>query len=239
MIRILANGTVIRARNGRCITRLPNGRILRACANAETATMAERLGYGSDLAACVEQHDALHAIVIAAIGLPYSLSLMAAAGEDVPAKHGAKALPASYHGLRLTNLYVLTAAGTKAPPLGYAGSGFERGTTSGSQVVYGGYGKPATIAAPAGRMLSLTSAQITAAWCKALQVDVTGYDAAGKAAQHQLVTVTDGGPSLVAFGWSGLARVTFSPSACQRDPAMGGEIGKHVVLDDVVVSTAP
>ena len=83
---ILANGTRIDTGIDWCRTTLPNGKEVPAEPNAESPAMAERLGYGGDVAQMTREHDALHAIVTDAIGLPFSISLMLVAGEDVPAE---------------------------------------------------------------------------------------------------------------------------------------------------------
>lgn len=55
--------------------------MIRARANEDSAAAAERLGYGSDVAALTRDHDLTHARLCAAFGLP-SHSLRLAAGLD-------------------------------------------------------------------------------------------------------------------------------------------------------------
>lgn len=81
---ILANGTRIEIGPDWVRTTLPCGSIVHARPNGDSAVMARKLGYGSDVAALTRDHDPLHAIVTDAIGLPFSFSLMRAAGQPVP-----------------------------------------------------------------------------------------------------------------------------------------------------------
>ncbi len=82
----LANGTRILSRRGRCIVALPGGPIVRARANADSAGSAEVLGYGGDVAAMTEAHDALHARLCDWLGLSTSYSLSMAAGLETDAR---------------------------------------------------------------------------------------------------------------------------------------------------------
>jgi hypothetical protein len=76
----LSNGTRIdTGPDWACVT-LPNGREIHARPNDESAGMASRLGYGRDVAAMTREHDPLHARLTDMLGLPYSVSLMTAAG---------------------------------------------------------------------------------------------------------------------------------------------------------------
>lgn len=80
----LSDGTVVRARNGRCITRLPEGVFVRACPNGDSLASARALGYGDDVRAMCEDHDLLHARLCAALGLPSHALRMAAGLEHDP-----------------------------------------------------------------------------------------------------------------------------------------------------------
>lgn len=64
-------------------TTLPDGRQVSARPNDESPAMAERLGYGADVAAMTRHHDPLHARLCEWMGLPTSYSLSAALGDDV------------------------------------------------------------------------------------------------------------------------------------------------------------
>lgn len=80
---ILANGTIVNIGPSWVHTILPNGRDVHAHPDADSARMARRLGYGRDVAALTRDHDALHAMLTAWLGMPFSYSLMLAAGCDV------------------------------------------------------------------------------------------------------------------------------------------------------------
>lgn len=82
---ILSNGTKVRTDADWCLTILPGGIEVHAHPGAESAEMAERLGYGDDVSAMTREHDALHATLTDFLGMPHSFSLMQAAGEDVDA----------------------------------------------------------------------------------------------------------------------------------------------------------
>lgn len=66
-----------------CVTTLPNGKEVHAHPDQDSSDMADRLGYGSDVAAMTREHDALHSQLMDWLGQPYSYSLMIAAGEPV------------------------------------------------------------------------------------------------------------------------------------------------------------
>lgn len=78
----LRNGTIILVRPCRTVIVLPCGKIVRGepQGTSEQAQTALDLGYGEDVGAMVTDHDPLHAIATAILGLPFSFSLMAAAG---------------------------------------------------------------------------------------------------------------------------------------------------------------
>ena len=79
----LANGTRIERGRGWCCVTLPNGKAVHARPDADSPRMAEALGYGADVDRMTHDHDALHALLTDWLGLPYSFSLMAAAGEPI------------------------------------------------------------------------------------------------------------------------------------------------------------
>lgn len=83
---ILRNATEIRTGPGWCMTTLPNGRTIEAYPNAESGTMAERLGYGSDVAAMMRHHDALHSLLCDMLGMTASPALMSVAGCESDAR---------------------------------------------------------------------------------------------------------------------------------------------------------
>ena len=150
--------------------------------------------------------------------------------DDVAAKKQAAHLN-NYAGLHWDNMYVTNGF----TQLGYAGSGFQKGATSGQQVAYGGYANPATVSVKDGTF-TLNSVEMAAGWAKSLAVDVTAFDAHGKVLHDQTVTLTDSAPQLETFDWEGISSVKFTPVSGVTDGAMGGQIGRHVVLDDFVVS---
>jgi hypothetical protein len=76
----LVNGTEIIVGPDWCLTRLPCGREVHAHPNAESPAMAERLGYGQDVAAMTRHHDALHSMLCCMLGMTASHSLMLVAG---------------------------------------------------------------------------------------------------------------------------------------------------------------
>ena len=79
----LSNGTLIVQGPYFCVTTLPNGKEVHAHPNFESAEMANKLGYGDDVASMTREHDALHSQLMDWLGQPYSYSLMQAAGENV------------------------------------------------------------------------------------------------------------------------------------------------------------
>lgn len=79
----LANGTRISVGPDWVHTILPGGQEVHAHPNAESPEMAIRLGYGGDVAALTREHDVLHSALCDLLGLPFSLSLAAAAGLAV------------------------------------------------------------------------------------------------------------------------------------------------------------
>lgn len=79
----LNNGTVATMGESWCHTVLPNGCEVHAHPDEESPRMARELGYGDDVAALSRSHDWLHSLLCDALGLPYSYSLMLAAGCEV------------------------------------------------------------------------------------------------------------------------------------------------------------
>ena len=75
----LKSGYRIRLGPDWAIVQLPNGRIVRARPNADSAASAEALGFGDDVAQLTRTHDPIHAILCNLFDVP-SHSLMMAAG---------------------------------------------------------------------------------------------------------------------------------------------------------------
>ena len=71
-------GSIVRLRGGAIVTGAPQG-------SAEQEEIAERLGYGADMLAMVQDHDPLHVLLCDWLGLPDSQSLRCAAGLDFDA----------------------------------------------------------------------------------------------------------------------------------------------------------
>lgn len=80
---ILGNGTDILIGPDWVVTTLPNGMLVHARPNDDSPRMARRLGYGTDVAAMTRDHDPLHSALSDWLGMPFSYSLMQAAGCDV------------------------------------------------------------------------------------------------------------------------------------------------------------
>lgn len=76
----LRNGTRIVIGPSWTVVTLPDGREVHAHPNPDSPRMALALGFGGDVAALTRDHDPTHARLTDWLGLPYSLSLMAAAG---------------------------------------------------------------------------------------------------------------------------------------------------------------
>jgi hypothetical protein len=76
------NGTLIEIRPASTRITLPTGETVigEAQHTAEQRHTARRLGYGDDVLAMVRDHDPLHSLLAAWLGLPASYGIMAAAG---------------------------------------------------------------------------------------------------------------------------------------------------------------
>jgi hypothetical protein len=82
----LNNGTQIVVGDGWSVVKLPCGHEVHARPNERTPEMAKKLGYGEGEDAVkrlTEQHDPLHARLTDWLGMPFSYSLMQAAGDPV------------------------------------------------------------------------------------------------------------------------------------------------------------
>ena len=80
---ILANGTRITIGPDWVRTVLPTGAEVHASYDPDSPRMARRLGYGDDWEAMTREHDPLHSRLCDFLGMPFSYSLMQAAGADV------------------------------------------------------------------------------------------------------------------------------------------------------------
>src|SRR5450759_2874870 len=81
---------------------------------------------------------------------------------------GSLAVPVGYNGLTWNNFYCLDGVNYSG-----AGSGYNAGVVSPSNVAYNGYGNPASISSAGS--FNLLSAYLTAAWTSNLHVEVMGY----------------------------------------------------------------
>lgn len=75
----LSDGTRVSAAGDRALVVLPCGAEVHAAPNPDSPAIAQRLGYGEDVAAMTRDHDPLHAVLMDWIGRP-SHSLRVAAG---------------------------------------------------------------------------------------------------------------------------------------------------------------
>lgn len=82
MTERLSNGTLITVGPSWAVVTLPTGEEVHAHPSPASPAMAERLGYGDDVAAMTRDHDPLHARLTDWLGLPHSFSLRFAAGVD-------------------------------------------------------------------------------------------------------------------------------------------------------------
>jgi hypothetical protein len=82
MIHRCTNGTLIEVGKACCYVTLPSGHVIRAMPQNTPAQAATALcmGYGDDVGAMTEDHDAMHAWLTDALGLSVSQSLRNAAG---------------------------------------------------------------------------------------------------------------------------------------------------------------
>lgn len=81
ILRVRHGGTEVRIGPAGVVTRLPSGDVIRARPNAESAAMADRLGYGADVKALTSDHDPLHVWLANVCGLPSSAALSAVAAH--------------------------------------------------------------------------------------------------------------------------------------------------------------
>lgn len=112
-------------------------------------------------------------------------------------------------------------------------SGYQAGTTSGTNVAWASETSNSLISVTAGSLFSLTSGQFTAAWSDGLTVTIFGTRAGTPVATvivHPLATA----PMLVDLSTlANVDRVTLSSSGGTPHPGYVGGSGPHFALDDL------
>jgi hypothetical protein len=143
-------------------------------------------------------------------------------GIEIPNYYG-------YSGFTWTNFYVIDGINYYGNP-----SGYEPGTISSNNVAYNGNGDPATIASS--QPFSLVSADLTAAWNDALELEVQGY-LSGALIYDNTYTLSSTSPTVVTFNYSGVDEVNFiSSGGIQNSNYVYS--GEQFAMDNLLVVTA-
>lgn len=141
-------------------------------------------------------------------------------------------VPSGYNGFSFTNFYDITAsfAATLAPNNGYF-----NGIVSPSTAIFNGNGSPASISSTG--IFTLGNMELTGAWNDGLNVQVTGLRN-GAQLYSAGVVVSEAGPTLESFNWSGIDTVTFASSGGSSIVPTSSP-GEEFVLDDLTVTPTP
>ena len=134
-----------------------------------------------------------------------------------------------YHGLDWSNFNVL-----KSTKPQFDGSGYQNGTTSGTNVAYNRFGTPASLSSASN--FTLNSFEITGAWHNDLSVLITGYENGILAFTQQLLLNVNG-PTLVTLNWVGIDSVGFESSGGFNAGLQGD--GTQFALDDLTFNASP
>jgi len=108
-------------------------------------------------------------------------------------------------------------------------SGYRNGVTSGTQVGFSRYAKPATVSSTS--TFDFNQAQLTGAWNNRLKVTVAGL-LNGEELYSQTVRVNADGPTLFDFDFIGIDTLQFS-SRGGHNAGLDGR-GHHFAIDDLV-----
>lgn len=114
----------------------------------------------------------------------------------------------------------------------FQGSGYQYGTTSGTQAAVSNGHHSASVFVKDGSF-TLDSLNLTAGWDRKLTVDIYGYRD-GTEVYHQTVNVTDKAPTAVELHFENVDKVTFDPSHGKPDDLIGS--GDMMIFDDLVFS---
>jgi hypothetical protein len=147
--------------------------------------------------------------------------------DDLPGT--SVAVPAGYNSLTWSNLYSIDGVTYGQP------SGYTAGVVSSPNVVYDGYGGPATISSPVA--FDLLSAYLTAAWNDNLLVEFKGYSGT-TLAYDNTYTLSATVPKLIQFNYLGITSVEIIPSGGSRHPGYTGS-GEHFAMDNVSIFMPP
>jgi hypothetical protein len=112
---------------------------------------------------------------------------------------------------------------------GITGTGFDDAAVSGANYATNDYGSPASFSVASGT-LNFASAYFTSAYDPNQQITVTGL-LKGNQVYSTTFSVSDTGPTLESFNWSGIDDVTVSP--------IDGGNGSFVAVDNLSVSAVP
>jgi hypothetical protein len=142
-------------------------------------------------------------------------------------------IPNGYEGLQWNNMWVLDIPLDIQDGGSIAGSGYDKGLVSGSNVAFNAAGNPALISAGS---FNLNSAYLTAAWNNGLQVEVQGFVGA-TLIYDNTYTVNPTGPALINFNYLDVDKVNFISSG-GVNPGLAGH-GTQFVMDNMNISAVP
>lgn len=133
----------------------------------------------------------------------------------------------NYHGLQWNNFIF-------SSTVGYPPSGVVNGTVSGTNVVFNGFGNPASFSSTSA--FDLDSAFLTADWRDQLHMEVRGYR--GTSLVYDQTWVLDStAPTLIDFNYFNINQVVISTSGGVNHGY--GADGTQVVMDNLTVTFVP
>ena len=147
--------------------------------------------------------------------------------DDVTNNGSGSPLPAGYQGLNWT-LSVLNTQLYSINP-----SGYQAGTISGPNVIYGG----GSITAPVGMSFTLSSGYFTAAWDDNLALTATGLQN-GVTTFTKSVLLSATAPTLINFDFLNVDQVTFSATGGTQHAAYAGT-GNQFAADNLTFRDLP
>jgi hypothetical protein len=114
-------------------------------------------------------------------------------------------------------------------------SGYYTATVSGNNLLYNAYGNPLNMTTADGRLFTLNSAVVAAAWRDNLTLTVTGYHS-GAIIQDQTFILQVFTASYLNFiGYSELDTVVFSTSGGTQDPNVAYP-GTQFAMDNICLT---
>lgn len=137
----------------------------------------------------------------------------------------------TYHGFTFNNFDALDGTTFENG----VNNGYTNGVVSPDNVIFNGWGAPASFSSTDASTFTLNSMYLTAAWNNGLQITVTGYDG-GTLLDTATFTVNESGPTLETLNWSGVNTIEFVSRGGTPVPGVIG-MGTQFALDNLTVSS--